>query len=84
VWRMDPGTRPRLFFSTCEPAQDTFCLVGTSRAKVKQYEHKWLGLPLQKVRESVEVKLFAREGEVCAGQERRAAGEKKSRHGGRN
>jgi hypothetical protein len=44
--------------------QETFYLVGTSRAKVKQYEHKWLELPWQKVRESVEVKLFAQDGEV--------------------
>ena len=44
--------------------QETFYLVGTSRAKVKQYEHKWLDLPWQKVRESVEVKLFAQGGEI--------------------
>src|SRR5437868_3994716 len=44
--------------------QETFYLVGTSRAKVKQYEKKWLELPWQKVRESVEVKLFAQNGEL--------------------
>ena len=44
--------------------QETFYLVGTSRAKVEQYEHKWLDLPWQKVRESVEVKLFAQDGEI--------------------
>ena len=38
--------------------------MGTSRAKVKQYEKKWLELPWQKVRESVEVKLFAQDGEL--------------------
>ena len=38
--------------------------MGTSRTKVKQYEKKWLDLPWQKVRESVEVKLFANDGEV--------------------
>jgi len=37
---------------------------GTSRAKVQQSEKKWLELPWQKVRESVEVKLFAQDGEL--------------------
>jgi transposase len=44
--------------------QETFYLVGTSRAKVKQYEKRWLELPWHKVRESVEVKLFAQGGEL--------------------
>ena len=44
--------------------QEMFYLVGTSRAKVKQYEKQWLELPWQKVRESVEVKLFAQDGEL--------------------
>ena len=38
--------------------------MGTSRAKVKQYEQKWLDLPWQKVRGSVEVKLFPKDGEL--------------------
>src|SRR5207249_10284072 len=42
----------------------TFYLVGTSRAKIREYEKQWLELPWQKVRESVEVKLFAWEGEL--------------------
>jgi hypothetical protein len=44
--------------------QETFYLVGTLRAKIRQYEKQWLELPWQKVRESVEVKLFAQHGEV--------------------
>src|SRR5258708_1901892 len=44
--------------------QETFYLVGTSRAKIREYEKQWLELPWQKFRESVEVKLFAREGEL--------------------
>src|SRR5207253_2697392 len=44
--------------------QETFYLVGTSRAKIREYEKQWLELPWQKVRESVEVKLFARDGEL--------------------
>ena len=38
--------------------------MGTSRAKVRQYEKRWLELPWKKVRESVEVKLFAQDGEL--------------------
>ena len=38
--------------------------MGTSRARVKKYEQKWLELPWHKVRESVEVKLFAEDGEL--------------------
>ena len=38
--------------------------MGTSRAKVKQYEKQWLELPWHKVRESVEVKLFSQDGEL--------------------
>src|SRR5208283_3714742 len=37
---------------------------GTPRGKIQQYEKKWLELPWQKVRESVEVKLFAQDGEL--------------------
>ena len=44
--------------------QEAFYLVGTSRAKVKQYERKWLELPWQQVRESVQVKLFTQDGEL--------------------
>jgi transposase len=38
--------------------------VGTPRGKIQQYEKQWLDLPWQKVRESVEVKLFAEDGEL--------------------
>jgi transposase len=47
-----------------ESRQETFYLVGTSRSKIKQYEKKWLDLPWRKVRDSVEVKLFAEQGEL--------------------
>jgi hypothetical protein len=65
VWLMDRGIPTEALLQQMRTSrQETFYLVGTSRAKVKQYEHKWLELPWQKVRESVEVKLFARDGEV--------------------
>jgi hypothetical protein len=43
---------------------ETFYLVGTSRAKIREYEKQWLELPWRKVHESVEVKLFGRDGEL--------------------
>ncbi|MGH9682580.1 MAG: IS1634 family transposase [Candidatus Acidiferrales bacterium] len=47
-----------------DPAREVFYLVGTPKGKIKQYEKKWLDLPWQKVRESVEVKLFEQDGEL--------------------
>ena len=44
--------------------REVFNLVGTPRGKIQQYEKQWLHLPWQKVRESVEVKLFAADGEL--------------------
>jgi hypothetical protein len=61
--------------------REIFYLVGTPRSKVRQYEQKWLDLPWQKVRESVEVKLFAEAGElyVLAKSEGRRAKERAMR-----
>jgi transposase len=65
VWLMDRGIPTEALLQEIRTSrQDTFYLVGTSRAKVKQYEKQWLELPWHKVRESVEVKLFARHGEL--------------------
>jgi hypothetical protein len=47
-----------------DPEREVFYLVGTPRGKIQQYEKQWLELPWRKVRESVEVKLFAEEGEL--------------------
>jgi transposase len=47
-----------------EPGRETFYLVGTPKGKIKEYEKKWLDLPWQKVRESVDVKLFEQDGEL--------------------
>ncbi len=46
------------------PERQTFYLVGTPRGRLRKYEKQWLELPWQKVRDSVEVKLFADEGEL--------------------
>src|SRR5579864_32112 len=65
VWLMDRGIPTEALLEEIRTSrQDTFYLVGTSRAKVKQYEKQWLELPWHKVRESVEVKLFAQDGEL--------------------
>jgi hypothetical protein len=65
VWLMDRGIPTEALLREIRTSrQETFYLVGTSRAKVKQYEKQWLELPWRKVRESVEVKLFAQDGEV--------------------
>jgi len=65
VWLMDRGVPTEAILGEMRVAErETFYLVGTSRAKVKQYEKKWLELPWQKVRDSVEVKLFAQDGEL--------------------
>jgi transposase len=65
VWLMDRGIPTEAILQEMRTSrQETYYLVGTSRGKVKQYEKKWLELPWQKVRESVEVKLFAKDGEL--------------------
>jgi transposase len=65
VWLMDRGIPTEAMLREMRTSrQETFYLVGTSRAKIREYEKQWLELPWQKVRESVEVKLFAREGEL--------------------
>ena len=47
-----------------EPERQTFYLVGTPKGRINQHEKKWLELPWQKVRDSVEVKLYQHEGEL--------------------
>ncbi|MGO9072571.1 MAG: IS1634 family transposase [Terriglobales bacterium] len=65
VWLMDRGIPTEALLQEMRTSrQETFYLVGTSRAKVSQYEKRWLELPWHKVRESVEVKLFAQDGEL--------------------
>jgi hypothetical protein len=47
-----------------DPKREIFYLVGTPKGKLQQYEKKWLDLPWQTVRESVDVKLFEQDGEL--------------------
>jgi hypothetical protein len=65
VWLMDRGIPTEEVLTEMRaPEREVFYLVGTPRGKIQQYEKKWLELPWQKVRDSVEVKLFAAEGEL--------------------
>lgn len=65
VWLMDRGIPTEEVLAEMRDPEGAVCyLVGTPRGKIQQYEKKWLELPWQKVRESVEVKLFADGGEL--------------------
>src|SRR5215468_3382227 len=82
VWVMDRGIPTEAVLQAMRTSdREIFYLVGTPRSKVRQYEKKWLDLPWQKVRESVEVKLFAEAGElyVLAKSEGRRAKERAMR-----
>jgi transposase len=65
VWVMDRGIPSEAILKEMrEPERQTFYLVGTPKGKIKQHEKKWLELPWQKVRDSVEVKLYESGGEL--------------------
>jgi transposase len=65
VWLMDRGIPTEAVLEEMrDPQQEAFYLVGTPRARVKKFEKHWLDLPWQKVHDSVEVKLFAEDGEL--------------------
>jgi transposase len=65
VWVMDRGIPSEAILKEMrEPERQTFYLVGTPKGKIHQHEKKWLELPWQKVRDSVEVKLYEHEGEL--------------------
>jgi transposase len=65
VWVMDRGIPSEAMLKQMRaPERQTFYLVGTPKGKINQHEKKWLDLPWQKVRDSVEVKLYEHEGEL--------------------
>jgi len=65
VWVMDRGVPSEAILKDMrEPERQTFYLVGTPKSGINQHEKKWLDLPRQKVRDSVEVKLYEHEGEL--------------------
>lgn len=65
VWVMDRGIPSEAVLKEMrEPERQTFYLVGTPKGRINQHEKMWLDLPWQKVRDSVEVKLYQHEGEL--------------------
>jgi transposase len=65
VWVMDRGIPSEAILQEMrEPERQTFYLVGTPKARINQHEKKWLNLPWQSVRDSVEVKLYQHENEL--------------------
>jgi len=65
VWLMDRGIPTEAVLQEMrETERQMFYLVGTPKARVTQYQKQWLELPWQKVRDSVEVKLFRHDGEM--------------------
>ena len=65
VWLMDRGIPTEAVLQEMRAAErQMFYLVGTPKARVTKYEKQWLNLPWQKVRDSVEVKLFSQDSEM--------------------
>ena len=65
MWIMDRGIpTEEILAEMREPSRQLSYLVGTPKGKIRQYEKKWLDLPWQKVRDSVEVKLFEQGSEL--------------------
>ena len=65
VWVMDRGVPTEAILKDMrKPERQTFYLVGTPKSKITQHEKKWLDLPWQKVRDSVEVKLYEHDSEL--------------------
>lgn len=65
VWVMDRGIpTEEVLAEMRSPERQTFYLVGTPKSKISQHEKQWLDLPWQKVRDSVEVKLYAHDNEL--------------------
>jgi transposase len=65
VWVMDRGIPTEATLREMrEPGREMFYLVGTPKGRIQKHEKKWLDLPWQKVRESVQVKLYEHEGEL--------------------
>ena len=66
VWVMDRGIPTEALLAEMrQPERQTYNLVGTPKSKIDQHEQQWLDLPWQQVRDSVEVKLYAHEGELA-------------------
>src|SRR2546428_6989790 len=65
IWVMDRGIPTEEVLAEMRSAeQPTLYLVGTPRSRISEHEKQWLDLPWQKVRDSVEVKLYTHQNEL--------------------
>jgi len=65
VWVMDRGIPTEAMLREMrERGREMYYLVGTPKGRINKHEKKWLDLPWQQVRESVQVKLYEHEGEL--------------------
>jgi len=65
VWVMDRGIPTEVTLAEMrEPGRETFYLVGTPKGRINKHAKKWLDLPWQQVRDSVQVKLYEHQGEL--------------------
>jgi transposase len=65
IWVMDRGIPTEEILAEMRSAQQpTLYLVGTPKSKISEHEKQWLNLPWQKVRDSVEVKLYTHQNEL--------------------
>jgi transposase len=65
IWVMDRGIPTEEILAEMRSSNPpTLYLVGTPKSKISEHEKQWLNLPWQKVRDSVEVKLYAHQNEL--------------------
>lgn len=65
MWVMDRGIPTEAVLAAMRaPGREISYLVGTPKSRIGKHEKLWLDLPWQKVRDSVEVKLYQEDGEL--------------------
>ena len=65
MWVMDRGIPTEAVLAAMRaPGREISYLVGTPKSRIAKHEKLWLELPWQKVRDSVEVKLYQEDGEL--------------------
>src|SRR5437762_12109757 len=65
IWVMDRGIPTEEVLAEMRSSDPpTLYLVGTPKSKISEHEKHWLDLPWQKVRDSVDVKLYTHEKEL--------------------
>lgn len=65
MWVMDRGIPTEAMLAEMRiPSREISYLVGTPKSRISKQEKLWLDLPWQKVRDSVEVKLYDQDGEL--------------------